>query len=147
MGNETTGSNHLHKNNNLDVSTESIEMLIEDEPEEKKIVSRKVVARKPVKMRDFTNEEKGEEVDEIEVKDEEKDKHSKPRGWKTDEEKLSRKSEKREKAKSSKNSDKNTKSNNSRLPTADGSRQSRLDKENAEKDITSKNVWAERAAM
>jgi len=43
-------------------------MLIEDEPEEKKIVTRKVVARKPVKMRDFTNEEKGEEVDEIEVK-------------------------------------------------------------------------------
>ena len=56
-----------NEKNNLDVSTESIEMLIEDEPEEKKIVSRKVVARKPVKMRDFTNEEKGEEVDEIEV--------------------------------------------------------------------------------
>merc|ERR1712131_33340 len=31
-----------------------------------------------------------------------------------------------------------------KMPTADGSRMSKLDKENAEKEIKNKNVWAER---
>ena len=79
---------------------------------------------------------------------EEKEKVTKPRGWnkesvgKDDQQKPKKENPKKKK---SQNLEKNEKSGkNPKLPTADGSRQSRLDKENAEKEVANKNVWAER---
>lgn len=79
---------------------------------------------------------------------EEKEKVTKPRGWnkesvgKDDQHKPKKENPKKKK---SQNLEKNEKSGkNPKLPTADGSRQSRLDKENAEKEVANKNVWAER---
>ena len=98
--------------------------------------------------RDFNHEEKGEEIDDLEPKMEEKEKVTKPRGWnkesvgKDDQQKPKKENPKKKK---SQNLEKNEKSGkNPKLPTADGSRQSRLDKENAEKEVANKNVWAER---
>ena len=99
-------------------------------------------------LRDFNHEEKGEEIDDLEPKMEEKEKVTKPRGWnkesvgKDDQQKPKKENPKKKK---SQNLEKNEKSGkNPKLPTADGSRQSRLDKENAEKEVANKNVWAER---
>ena len=79
---------------------------------------------------------------------EEKEKVTKPRGWnkesvgKDDQQKPKKENPKKKK---SQHLEKNEKSGkNPKLPTADGSRQSRLDKENAEKEVANKNVWAER---
>ena len=76
------------------------------------------------------------------------EKVTKPRGWnkesvgKDDQQKPKKENPKKKK---SQNLEKNEKSGkNPKLPTADGSRQSRLDKENAEKEVANKNVWAER---
>lgn len=99
--------------------------------------------------RDFNHEEKGEEIDDLEPKMEEQEKVTKPRGWnkesvgKDDQQKPKKENPKKKK---SQNLEKNEKSSgkNPKLPTADGSRQSRLDKENAEKEVANKNVWAER---
>ena len=79
---------------------------------------------------------------------EEKEKVTKPRGWnkesvaiKDDQTKPKKENPKKKKQ----NLEKNEKSGkNPKLPTANGSRQSRLDKENAEKEVANKNVWAER---
>ena len=80
---------------------------------------------------------------------EEKEKVTKPRGWNKEsvgKDELQQKPKKENpKKKKSQNLEKNEKSGkNPKLPTADGSRQSRLDKENAEKEVANKNVWAER---
>ena len=77
-------------------------------------------------LRDFNHEEKGEEIDDLEPKMEEKEKVTKPRGWnkesvgKDDQQKPKKENPKKKK---SQNLEKNEKSGkNPKLPTADGSR-------------------------
>ena len=87
---------------------------------------------------------------------EEKEKVTKPRGWNKDNSSSSalggtskddsslQKQSKKENPKKQKKQNFEKNGKNPKLPTADGSRQSRLDKENAEKEVANKNVWAER---
>ena len=120
-------------------------MIINHEPEDVQ-PKRKIVVRRTTKaLRDFTNEEKGEDgIDEIEPEIE-KEKQSRPRGWNKTEQNgdESSKDNKKKEIKKSKK-EKRDRDEKVKMPTADGSRASRLDKENAEKEIKNKNVWAER---
>ena len=106
---------------------------------------------KKLNKRDFNHEEKGEEIDDLEPKMEEKEKVTKPRGWNKDtassgalggsssgKDDSLHKPKKENPKKKKQNLEKNGK--NPKLPTADGSRQSRLDKENAEKEVANKNM-------
>merc|ERR1712228_579750 len=141
-------------------SVTSLEIPLEEpEPETPK---RKIIrVAKKVQLRDFTNEEKGEEENE-EEKEKEKDKDKselKPRGWKTEAEndgtehdrsgKAMGKGERGKERKSHRDSDKTSDRNHrhnqkAQLPTADGSRNSKLDKINAEKEIKNTNIWTQR---
>ena len=133
-----------------------VEMMITNE-QEQEAPKRKIVVRRSHKaLRDFTNEEKGEDgIDEIEQAENlEKDKTIRPRGWKqnNDDQPEQQKSEQKKKEAEKKKTRKEKSQqrggdhNNKdvKMPTADGSRMSKLDKENAEKEIKNKNVWAER---
>ena len=83
----------------------------------------------------------------------EKEKTIRPRGWKQNnddhtEQKTEHKKKEAEKKKTRKEKSQQRGGDHGnkdvKMPTADGSRMSKLDKENAEKEIKNKNVWAER---
>lgn len=119
---------------------QNFEQIELEEPEPIQPSKKRVITvKRETKIRDFTNEEKGEDDLEDKVKDEQDkdDKGKHVRGWKKGAEGVEEPKQREPHHHS-----------RGRLPTADGSKQSRLDKDNAEREhgnhSKNSNVWEKR---
>lgn len=119
------------------IDLENIEL---QETEPVQMAKKRIIkVKKEAKIRDFTNEEKGEDdqKDKVEEEFEKEEKSKHIRGWKKGDNPEDERAQFKPRSGNS--------NQKGQLPTADGSKQSRLEKTNAEKEQKSNaNVWEKR---